>query len=134
MKKYYPSTKIYISESNINKAGRGVFASKNINKNEIIEICPVILAPESDLANLDKSIFVNYFFYFGMKKEQLAIALGYGSIYNHSYSPNAKYKLSVREKTITFTSLKNINKGEEITFNYKLGNSNSKSPLWFEVK
>lgn len=127
------SFKIYIANSKIKNAGRGVFASENINKNGIIEICPVILAPKSDLSNLNESIFVTYFFYFGKDKDQLAIALGFGSIYNHSYTPNTKYKINIKKQTIIFTALENIKKDDEITFNYKQGNPKNKNPLWFEV-
>jgi len=134
MKKYYSSSKTYVADSKIKNAGRGVFAKEDIKKNELIEICPVILAPRSDFSNLKESLFVTYFFYFGRKKDQMAIALGFGSVYNHSYSPNAKYKIDTKEKTISFYAIENINKDEEITFNYSAGNPKNKNPLWFEVR
>lgn len=133
MKKLFTSDKIYISQSKIFHAGRGVFAKCDIKKGEIIEICPIILVPKYDMSNLNESILVTYFFYFGKNKERLAIVLGFGSIYNHSYEPNAMYKLKPREKTIEFSVLKDIKKDEEITFNYNYGNPKNKSPLWFEV-
>lgn len=61
----------------------------------------------------------------------VVLALGYGSLYNHSKSPNAKYQISKKEKTITFTVTRNIKKDEEIYINYK-GSNNPKTPLWFE--
>ena len=85
------------------------------------------------MSNLRESILVTYFFYFGKKKERLAVALGFGSIYNHSYTPNATYKIKVKKKTIDFTAIKDIKKNEEITFNYSFGNPKNKNPLWFEV-
>jgi len=133
MKKYETSSKVFVSNSKMKNAGRGVFAKEDIKKNELIEICPVILAPKSDYSNLAQSLFTTYFFYFGRKKDQMAIALGFGSIYNHSYTPNAKYKINVKDKTIRFSAIENIKKGEEITFNYSNGNPTNKNPLWFEV-
>ena|SRR3989338_8076096 len=133
MVKLYTSKKIYISKSKIKKAGRGVFAARDIKKDEIIEKCPVIEVPKHDVSNLRESILVTYFFYFGKNKERLAIALGFGSIYNHTYEPNATYKIKHREKTIDFIALSDINKDDEITVNYNYGNPKDKSPLWFEA-
>lgn len=133
MKKLFTSDKVYISQSKILNAGRGVFARCNIKKGEIIEICPVILVPRHDMSNLNESVLVTYFFYFGKSNERLVIALGFGSIYNHSYEPNATYKIKPRGKTMEFSALKNVKKDTEITVNYNRGNSKDKSPLWFEV-
>ena len=134
MKKLYSSNKVFVSKSKIKNAGRGVFAAQKIKKGEAIEVCPLIIVPKSDMSNLRESILVTYFFYFGKKKERLAVALGFGSIYNHSYTPNATYKIKVKKKTIDFTAIKDIKKNEEITFNYSFGNPKNKNPLWFAVK
>lgn len=142
MKKLLASGKVYISKSGILNAGRGVYARRNIKKGEIIERCPVIEIPKADVANLKDSLLVTYFFYFGKNKERLAIALGFGSIYNHAYKPNATYKINgvcsfgikQREKVIDFIALDDIKKDNEITFNYSnYGNlKDKKNPLWFE--
>ena len=133
MKKLFTSDKVYISRSGILNADRGVFARSDIKKGEIIERCPIILVPRYDMSNLNESILVTYFFYFGKNRERLAIVLGFGSIYNHSYEPNATYKIKLRERAIEFSALKEIKKDTEITFNYKYGNPKNKSPLWFEA-
>ncbi|HBB76249.1 MAG: hypothetical protein A2186_01515 [Candidatus Levybacteria bacterium RIFOXYA1_FULL_41_10] len=133
MKKLVTSDKVYIGKSKIVGAGRGVFAGRNIKKGELIEKCPIIEIPKHDFSSLRESVLVTYFFYFGKKKERLVVALGFGSIYNHSYQPNAKYKINHTEKTIDFTALRDIEKDDEITVNYNSGNSKDKSPLWFEV-
>jgi len=132
-KKLLTSDKIYIKQSSILNAGRGVFAGCNIKKGEIIESCPIIEVPKHDMSNLKESILVTYFFYFGKNKERLAVVLGFGSIYNHSYKPNAKYKIKPEKKIIDFIALNNIRKDDEITFNYNCANPKNKSPLWFEV-
>jgi len=133
VKKLLTSDKVYIRQSRILNAGRGVYARRDIKKDEIIEKCPVIEVPKHDVSNLRESILVTYFFYFGKNKERLAIALGFGSIYNHTYEPNATYKIKHREKTIDFIALSDINKDDEITVNYNYGNPKDKSPLWFEA-
>ena len=123
---------VYVKKSKIRGAGRGVFASRDIVKGEVIEICPIIEIPVHDTANLKESILVTYFFFYGKKKERALIALGKGSIYNHSYEPNAKYTINLKDKTIVFVALSDIKANKEITFNYKHGNPKNKDPLWFE--
>ncbi len=65
--------------------------------------------------------------------DYVVLALGYGSMYNHSKNPNIKYQILKEEQTITFTAIKDIEKDEELLFNYN-GSSTSKAPLWFEKK
>src|SRR5258708_2442734 len=110
--------KIYISESKIPGADRGVFASVDIKRGETIEICPIIEIPNQEISNLEKSIIVNYCYFFGKNKERILLALGYGSIYNHSHIPNAQYKIKPSKRIIQFIAIQNIKKGEEITVNY----------------
>ena len=131
MEKIIPSSKICIAKSKIPNAGRGVFATRNFKKGETIETCPIIELSKYDTSNLKESFLVTYFFFFGKNKERLAIALGFGSIYNHSNTPNATFKVKSKEAVIEFSSIKNIKKYEEITFDYHHGTS-KKSPLWFE--
>lgn len=120
-----PSNKIYASVSSIPNAGKGVFAKANIVANEVIEVCPIIEVPLTDSSNHDeKGLLTNYFFYFG---EGLALALGFGSLYNHSYEPNATYIKQLDSKTIEFRAIRKIKIGEEITVNYNLGNPNDQS-------
>jgi uncharacterized protein len=133
MKKLLASNNVYIKQSGIPNAGRGVFARRDIKKDEIIERCPVIEVPKYDMANLKESILVTYFFYFGKKRERSIVALGFGSIYNHTYKPNATFKIKPTENIIYFVALADIKKDDEITVNYRHGNP-KKSPLWFEVE
>ena len=132
MKKIYSSDKIYIKDSKIVPGERGVFAKTNIKKGEIIETCPTIEFSEDDSVNFKESLLVTYTFYLGKNKDQVTILLGFGSIYNHSYTPNAIYKQ--KDTTVIFIANRNIKKDEEILINYLQGNKNIKNPLWFEVK
>ena len=49
-----------------------------------------------------------------------------------SYEPNATYTKDVDAGTITFTALRTIRTGEEITVNYNYGNPDDKSKLWID--
>lgn len=134
MIKLLTSNKVYVGKSRIHNAGRGVYARCDIKKGEIIETSPIIKVPRHDMSNLKESILVTYFFYFDKNKKRLALALGFGSIYNHSYTPNIIYKIKSKEKLIDFIALDNINKNDELTFNYHNSSDlkSKKRPLWFE--
>lgn len=121
--------RVFVNQSKTIK-GMGVFAAEPIKKGEIIEVCPLILVPMKDFEQVKKTKL--YYYFFEYTKTYFAIALGYCSLYNHSYSPNAKYLYNYRKKTITIVALKNIDLNEEIFFNYNYF-PNDKTPLgdWF---
>lgn len=122
---------LYISKSKILGAGRGVFADKNFKKGELVESCPIIEIPKGDTSVLSESILVTYFLYHGKNKEKTVLMLGFGSIYNHSKTPNIFYKIKAKDKVVDFVALKNIKKDEELTFNYSV-HATKKRPLWFK--
>jgi len=125
MKNVQPSDNIFVAASAIPNAGRGVFAAKPIRAGDVIETCPVIAVPLSDSSNDDeKGLLTSYFFYFG---DGLAMVLGYGSLYNHSYEPNATYDKKPSEGVVAFRAIADIAAGEEITVNYNNGDPNNKS-------
>ena len=64
-------------------------------------------------------------------REYVALPLGYGSIYNHSYEPNAS-SLNVVPDIMEFVALKDIQQGEEITINYN-GEPTDRSAVDFPV-
>lgn len=109
-------SKIEFKESPIH--GLGVFATTNIEINEVIEVCPVLFLPT-------KRGEVNYTLightYQWPKTEHwtnFVVALGYGSLYNHSNTPNADWTNDVENKTFIFFSTRQIKKGEEIFISY----------------
>lgn len=109
--------------------GNGIFAFKNIEKNEIIEECPIIILNSDDTIKIDPTNLYNY--YFSWENNWSAIALGYGSIYNHSYEPNAVYEKDFINNKIIFRALKNLYTWEEILVNYNW-NPNKKEKVWFD--
>ncbi|SDP18714.1 hypothetical protein SAMN04487897_14413 [Paenibacillus sp. yr247] len=118
---------IYIKDTG--KYGRGIYAACDIKKGEFIEEAPLIVIPKDEWKQMRKSILSNYVFQWG---EHKAIALGYGSLYNHSYTPNARYHTNVDNCTILFYAFSDIKTGDEITVNYN-GDPYDNSPLWFDV-
>ena len=114
------------------KYGRGVFATRDIKTGELIEVSPVLASSKNDWKYLKKTVLYNYCFSWGENYEHTAIALGYGSLYNHSYTPNAKFANNTDNTSIDFYAIADINDGQEITINYN-EDSEDNSPLWFEV-
>lgn len=127
-----PPTKVHLADSQIENAGRGVFASADIAEDELIEACPILEVPPEDYDHLKATMLRNYYFMWGEGSKQAVICLGYGSLYNHSYEPNATYKKNIEAKTIAFIAIKAIKAGEEITVNYNYGKPDDKSTLWIE--
>lgn len=114
---------------NTGKYGRGIFARRDIKKGEFIEEAPVIVIPKNEWKLMKKNILSNYVFRWG---EDKAVALGYGSLYNHSYTPNARYHTNIENNSIDFYARQDISDEEEITVNYN-GDPEDQSPLWFKV-
>jgi SET domain-containing protein len=110
--------------------GRGVFARRPIGAGEVIERVPVLLVDAQDLRDRDGWIgLASYCFLWDTGR--YALALGYGSLYNHSYLPNARYDDAGR-MTKVFTALRDIAAGEEITVNYN-GDPDDRAPVGFTV-
>jgi SET domain-containing protein len=118
-----------ISMKETEKYGRGIYATRDIKKGEVLEEAPVIVSPKTEKEHLKKTIIRDYFFRWD---GHFAIALGYGSIFNHSYTPNARYITNIGNRSIDFYAMADIREGEEITVNYN-GDPKDKSPLWFDV-
>lgn len=112
--------------------GRGVFATLSYKVGDLVEVSPVIVLSSCETSRIDETILYNYYYSWGSNDDQAAIALGYGSLFNHSYTPNAKYVKNQEDNTIQFIAIKQIKKGAEILINYN-GDPTSKAPLWFDV-
>ena len=112
--------------------GRGVFALKDFKEGEIIETCPVINITPKERKIVEKTIF-NYYIYPWRSTLSGSLVLGYGSIYNHAYSPNADWKQNFKTNSMVYRAVRPIKKGEEITVNYN-GEPDDQTPVdWFEV-
>jgi SET domain-containing protein len=113
------------------RKGRGVFARRPIRKGEVIERTPVLVLPAGEAEGRDSWEGLSaYCFEWG--RGTWAMALGYGSLYNHSYSPNARYDDEEAGRAKVFTALRDIRPGEEVTVNYN-GDPADRTPVGFEV-
>jgi uncharacterized protein len=112
--------------------GRGVFSQQNFKRGEVIETCPVIVLPPEEIDSLELTQLYNYYFAWGPDSKDAAIALGYGSLYNHSYSPNARYYKDFENSLLRYICIRDIQKDEEITINYNC-DPEDKTPVWFDL-
>jgi len=120
---------LYVAESPL--GGRGVYCGVDIPAESLIEICPVILIPRKNIPLVDKTVFHDYYFEWGENFKEGALALGFGSLYNHSAKPNAYYEADYEEGLLFVKALKKIKAGQEICFNYN-GDPKDRSKVWFE--
>ena len=90
--------------------GYGMFAKKNIKKNDIIEECTFLRFEDY---NVKSTRLKDYSWSY---KKKNIIPLGYCSIINHSYNPNAK--VVITNDFLSIIALTNIKKNEEIFISY----------------
>jgi uncharacterized protein len=120
---------IYVAHSPTH--GKGVFTSATIHVGEIIESCPVIVFSLVQLPHVRRTFLDDYYFDWGDDGEYFALCLGYGSLYNHDYTPNAEYEMDFENETIDIFCIREIAEGEEIFINYN-GDPTCQTPVWFE--
>ena len=116
---------------NIAQKGRAVFTNSPIKKGETIEFCPVLVIPYTEKKYIDNTRLYDYYFLWGDDQRDIAIALGYGSLYNHEYTPNAMYECYFEEEVIVFKAIRDIEAHEEITISYNQ-DPDDKRRVWFE--
>ena len=113
--------------------GRGVFTSEDIVAGTVVEVAPVIIMSHEERKLLDQTLLHNYIFEWGDEKDRCCIALGYVSVYNHSYSSNCEYEMDFEQEQISIKTVRNIKAGEELFINYN-GDWNNSKQLWFDTK
>ena len=109
--------------------GRGVFAARAFAAGEIIDTSPVVPLSAAESANIDGSI-LDYYVFDWTPDGCFALALGAGSLFNHSFRPNIVYEKRFAERLIVFRALRDIEAGEELKSNYN-GDPEEREPLWY---
>lgn len=106
--------------------GRGVFATRDIAKGEIIEIAPVVPVAKSNvIENGDAPDGYLLEWDAETPGEEFAMPLGYIMLYNHSSEPTIEIESDLGEYTMTVKAARNIKVNEELMWNYACD-------LWFE--
>lgn len=105
--------------------GRGIFATQLIPAQTTIEISPVMLFSKAEYEEHGRHTIIDHYT-FKWRDGRMALALGLGSIFNHSSNPNVTYELDNAHACIRYTTTRVIQPDEELCIYY--GHS-----LWFEA-
>ena len=105
-----------------------MFATAKFEEDDVIEACPILVVPPAEARKVAATTFGDYVYEW---HDGYALALGFGSLYNHSRSSNARYEMDYETEEITIIAVKRIRVGEEITINYN-GDHTDPTPVWFE--
>lgn len=116
---------VYVARSR--RHGRGVFAGRRFRAGEVVERCPVLRVSARDRAVLERTGLRGYVYQ--RRRGAGALALGLGSLYNHSSAPNAACELDLDDESLVITALRTIAAGDEITISY-----GDESDLWFAAR
>jgi len=130
------SPSVYVKDTGTPK-GRGVFALRAFGAGEVVEVCPVVV-----LSALRKALPVEFqdrVFHWEWRPDgngSSALALGYGSLYNHNNPSNMRYEVDLQTLTLRFIAVRDIGADEELTINYSGvgGAAASSDDWWFEEK
>jgi SET domain-containing protein len=118
---------VYAGPSGVH--GRGVFAARQFHAGDVIEECPVLTVTEDQAPLLDETDLYGFTFEW---EDGVALALGFGSLYNHSWQPNARYDHDYDRDLVVYSAVSSIAAGEEISVNYS-GDPEGRIDLWFET-
>ncbi len=124
--------KSYLFIAHTEKMGRGVFTKKDIAANTIIEVAPVIVMNSNDRKLIDQTLLHDYIFEWGEESDRCCMALGLVPVYNHSYNSNCEYYMDFDTDMILIKTVKDIQKGAELTINYN-GDCNDEKKVWFDA-
>jgi len=105
-------------------SGRGLFASEPLLRGTLIHSAPCLLVTKASYQEHAKHTVLEHYLFNTPNGDKL-LALGYGSIFNHSDSPNVDYRIDKPNLTVNYYASKGVEKGEELFIYYG-------ASLWFE--
>lgn len=106
-----PKRSLRIGNSPIH--GSGVFVTESVRKGQQLEVCPLLRIPSSG-----RPCLLRYTFRPVDGNDGGLLALGYGSLYNHSYNPNATVHFPQGKGVMVVKASKNLGPGDEVVINY----------------
>ncbi|KAK4051644.1 tRNA-specific adenosine deaminase subunit tad3 [Microbotryomycetes sp. JL201] len=107
--------------------GRGVYAARDILAGTTIDISPVLLISSKEYygggepgegKGVEGSVLRGYVFTWKGKEGGMALALGLGSLFNHSATPNVSFELDTVGYAIHYKTFKRVNAGDELCIYY----------------
>nr|VWO97673.1 Carrier domain-containing protein [Ganoderma boninense] len=104
--------------------GRGVYACREIPAQTLIEISPVLLFSAAEYEAHGRHTVLDHYT-FVWRDGRMALALGLGSLFNHSQKPNVSYTVDPATDSIRYTTSRRILPDEELCIFYG-------HKLWFD--
>ncbi|KZO93583.1 hypothetical protein CALVIDRAFT_245031 [Calocera viscosa TUFC12733] len=112
--------------------GRGVYATYAIPQGTLVEISPVLLFTPDEWEDYGRHTVLDHYTFIwrtpGESKPSMALALGLGSIFNHSSRPNVSFLRQIADQTIEYSTTRDVAAGEELCISY-----GDPARLWFSV-
>ena len=130
-----PNPNLLVQHTNTPR-GRGVFTDHPIPQGTIVEVSPIVEIhhPWNDLPLDVKRVVYDWGYLIGQPATLVsAIALGLGSLFNHTSNPNVSYTGHAGDKTIIFTAMRDIAAGEELTIDYNADMDPETGEDWFDL-
>jgi SET domain-containing protein len=111
----YSSREPWIKVDSTEYMGRGLVACEPIKRGTRLFVAEVIKVPTHEIIGTLVEKYV-----FGYDQKFSAIALGLGSLFNHSATPNveARYKYVDKRWLLEFHTTKNIKANDQLFLNY----------------
>jgi hypothetical protein len=103
--------------------GRGAYATRDIAEGEAFHVAPLLLFPCAEADALQGTRAADYVFHVEDCPDHpgrsiVGLAMSPMSFVNHSARASAAFAVDPKAETITFTALRAIVDGEEITIDY----------------
>lgn len=100
--------------------GHGVFAKEPIPKDKFIEIAPVVVFDQKELAGGE---LTNYTMAW---RDKMAVGLGWTMVYNHSDKNNCEFSVNHHDGLLAIITVGDVAADEQLTVNY--------GPTWFSSR
>lgn len=114
--------------------GWGVFTRDALPAELVVEDAVVLPMSAADRIHLDQTSLHDYIFEWHPEGVPgCCLALGWLSLFNHSYTANCEYAMDYEAATMRIETVRPVTAGEELTINYN-GDWNDGTPVWFEVR
>ena len=93
---------------------RGLFATRNYQKGDIIERCPTVFVERDSTVNI-----LNDYYYDSIESDKFLLSLGYCGLINHSKEKqNCTWEVIEDNKFIKMYAIRDIKEGEELYIHY----------------
>lgn len=98
--------------------GRGVYSSAYIFKSEVIARCELLILNPDDTTIVNETELKYYTFKYDQDRD--CLVLGDGEIFNHSDTPNVRYRLVEYDgrKIMEFSAIDQLEPGEQLFIDY----------------